>query len=240
MSTLYSISSDTLTGLADAVRGLTGTSAPLSPDDMINGIEGHVCPSPTIQSLSVTQNGEYTAPSGVDGYSPVTVNVSGGGGAGGFTLIKTEDLGSINYTSTNAGDTGKSITVQDAYKYDILLVNIQRSELVNKYLYSTTTCVIIHSNGDSNPRNHSTKGMYATSASNRFIEKGGTNGTSSSRGTGQGLFPQNMSNLALTNGNLTMPIYGVYNSTNTGTINGNFTARVYGITLSDLIGGATS
>ena len=36
--------------------------------------------SPVIQSLSVTQNGEYTAPSGVDGYSPVTVNVSGGGG----------------------------------------------------------------------------------------------------------------------------------------------------------------
>lgn len=82
MSTLYSISSDTLTGLADAVRQLNGTSAPLSPDDMIDGIEGHVCPSPTIQSLSVTQNGEYTAPSGVDGYSPVTVNVSGGGGGG--------------------------------------------------------------------------------------------------------------------------------------------------------------
>lgn len=77
MSTLYSISSDTLTGLADAVRQLNGTSAPLSPDDMINGIEGHVCPSPTIQSLSVTQNGVYTAPSGVDGYSPVTVNVPG-------------------------------------------------------------------------------------------------------------------------------------------------------------------
>lgn len=87
MSTLYSISSDTLTGLADAVRGLTGTSAPLSPDDMINGIEGHVCPSPTINPLSVTQNGEYTAPSGVDGYSPITVNVSGGGGGGANTQV---------------------------------------------------------------------------------------------------------------------------------------------------------
>lgn len=87
MSTLYSISSDTLTGLADAVRQLNGTSAPLSPDDMIDGIEGHVCPSPTIQSLSVTQNGEYTAPSGVDGYSPITVNVSGGGGGGANTQV---------------------------------------------------------------------------------------------------------------------------------------------------------
>ena len=37
--------------------------------------------TPTIESLSVTANGTYTAPSGVDGYSPVTVNVSGGGGA---------------------------------------------------------------------------------------------------------------------------------------------------------------
>jgi hypothetical protein len=35
---------------------------------------------PVIEALSVTENGTYTAPSGVDGYSPVTVNVSGGGG----------------------------------------------------------------------------------------------------------------------------------------------------------------
>ena len=31
--------------------------------------------APVIQSLSVTANGTYNAPSGVDGYSPVTVNV---------------------------------------------------------------------------------------------------------------------------------------------------------------------
>ena len=33
-----------------------------------------------VQPLSVTQNGIYNPPSGVDGYAPVTVNVSGGGG----------------------------------------------------------------------------------------------------------------------------------------------------------------
>lgn len=36
--------------------------------------------TPVINSLSVTENGTYTAPTGVDGYSPITVNVSGGGG----------------------------------------------------------------------------------------------------------------------------------------------------------------
>ena len=34
--------------------------------------------SAVIQPLSITENGVYSAPSGVDGYSPVTVNVAGG------------------------------------------------------------------------------------------------------------------------------------------------------------------
>ena len=39
-----------------------------------------------IQPLSVTQNGTYNPPSGVDGYSPVTVNVSGGSGGSGVLV----------------------------------------------------------------------------------------------------------------------------------------------------------
>lgn len=39
-----------------------------------------------VQPLSVTQNGTYNPPSGVDGYAPVTVNVSGGGGDDPFAL----------------------------------------------------------------------------------------------------------------------------------------------------------
>lgn len=35
--------------------------------------------SGVVQPLSVTQNGTYNPPSGVDGYAPVTVNISGGG-----------------------------------------------------------------------------------------------------------------------------------------------------------------
>lgn len=50
--------------------------------------------SAVIESLSVTENGTYTAPSGVDGYSPVTVDVSGGGGSSNVvtgTFTGTED-----------------------------------------------------------------------------------------------------------------------------------------------------
>ena len=35
--------------------------------------------TPVINSLSVTENGTYTAPTGVDGYSPVTVDTTDGG-----------------------------------------------------------------------------------------------------------------------------------------------------------------
>lgn len=35
-------------------------------------------PEPIIESLNVSENGTYTVPEGVDGYNPVTVNVSGG------------------------------------------------------------------------------------------------------------------------------------------------------------------
>ena len=37
-------------------------------------------PAPVIQSLNVTENGTYTVPDGVDGYSPVVVNVASSGG----------------------------------------------------------------------------------------------------------------------------------------------------------------
>lgn len=51
--------------------------------------------SAVIAALNVTANGTYTAPSGVDGYSPVTVNVSGGGGA-----VEESDVNFYDYDGT--------------------------------------------------------------------------------------------------------------------------------------------
>lgn len=53
--------------------------------------------SPVINPLSVTENGTYTVPSGVDGYSPVTVNVQSSGGGG----IDINDLASNAEPSGN-------------------------------------------------------------------------------------------------------------------------------------------
>jgi hypothetical protein len=72
-----------LNAIGDAIRGKTGKTDKLTLDQMpteIASIEtgggGTTPANPIIEALSVTENGTYTAPNGVDGYSPVTVNVS--------------------------------------------------------------------------------------------------------------------------------------------------------------------
>ena len=73
-----------LTDIADAIRAKNGSNETYTPAEMAAAISnipsGGSGGGATIEALTVTQNGTYTAPSGVDGYSPVTVNVSGGGG----------------------------------------------------------------------------------------------------------------------------------------------------------------
>ena len=65
-------------------------------------------PSITVEALSVTQNGTYTAPAG-KAYSPVTVSVSGGGGAtnvvtGSFTTSSTAgDIQTVSISYTGNG-----------------------------------------------------------------------------------------------------------------------------------------
>lgn len=69
-----------LTDIADAIRAKNGSSDTYTPPQMAAAIAA----IPTgggvdVEALSVTANGTYTAPTG-KAYSPVTVNVSGGGG----------------------------------------------------------------------------------------------------------------------------------------------------------------
>lgn len=65
-----------LGAIGDAIRAKTGGTELLTLDAMPTAIESiSGAAEPVIEALSVTSNGTYTASNGVDGYSPVTVNV---------------------------------------------------------------------------------------------------------------------------------------------------------------------
>lgn len=70
------VNESSLTGIANAIRGKNGSTDTYKPSEMaaaITAISGGA--ESVIEALSITANGTYTAPDGVDGYSPVTVNV---------------------------------------------------------------------------------------------------------------------------------------------------------------------
>lgn len=72
----YIINDSELIAIADAIRSKNGTTDEYTTAEMPGAITAIVSGSdPTIESLEVTSNGTYEAPEGVDGYSPIVVNV---------------------------------------------------------------------------------------------------------------------------------------------------------------------
>ena len=70
---------------------------------------------PVIEPLEITENGTYTAPEGVDGYSPVTVNVQTGGGGEiniGTCSVKVTVPASANYYFAYEKVSGGNVTYQ--------------------------------------------------------------------------------------------------------------------------------
>ena len=112
-----------------------------------------------VQPLSVTQNGTYNPPSGVDGYAPVTVNVSGGGSdidpnySCLYSYYVTKSSGSL-YPSAS-----ESYTVTTAGKYIAInyIVNGEASTKAIENSISTSGVVVAqdsvahdYSNGNRN------------------------------------------------------------------------------------------
>ena len=85
-----------------------------------------------VQSLSVTQNGTYTAPSG-QAYSPVTVNVSGGG----YTLLGSAEF-TVNTTSTSAIDVGTIDCGSSWYTSDKIIMVTVRDKAGKRNGYFTS------------------------------------------------------------------------------------------------------
>jgi len=107
--------------------------------------------SAVIEPLSVTQNGVYSAPSGVDGYSPVTVNVSGGGGSS-YRLLDSREF-EISTTSTSTA-TVASYTVDNdgaGILHDgMLMIAIRDKQSGYRYGYfacSVSWVLVVNSTG---------------------------------------------------------------------------------------------
>ena len=86
----YLIEEATLTGIADAVREKKGTTDLIQVSNLateISNIQG----GGTVEELTITSNGTYNPPTGIDGYAPVVVNVPQDGGPPESAFVLTGD-----------------------------------------------------------------------------------------------------------------------------------------------------
>lgn len=177
-------------------------------------------------SETKTANGTYD----VTSLAEIVVNVSGGGGSGIGTLLATLSMGTISTSSTQAADTGKSISVSGINSYDALIVETSVDTVTNNRHTATVGFIFLTASSTVGTKDG---GTIATVKWNSKISSSGTTTTRAGT-TAYGIYPNSIS---ISSGTATIPMYRRYNSTSTGTINGNYTARVYGIKLYDLIGG---
>ena len=187
-----------------------------------------VDPSVTTAAASdVAQGKQFIAADGT-----LTQGTASGGGGGIGTLLKTESLGNINYTSTSAGSLSTTITVNNVETYDMLMIAISRDSKGNSKHYSTLTSVFLLASTDISTKSTisavapkwnaivssdgSVRTVYTTSAYGVYI----SSPTLTTTGT------EKRANL---------PVYARYNSTNSGTIDGSYTAEIYGFNIYSLI-----
>lgn len=163
-----------------------------------------------------------------------TAGTSSGGGGGGPTLLATLSMGTISTTSTQAADTGKSISVSGVNDYDLLIVETSVNSVTNNRHTATVGVIYLTASSTVGTKNGAT---VATAKWNSKISSSGVTTTRAGT-TAYGIYP-NSCTVATSNSvtTATIPMYQRYNSTSTGTINGTYTARVYGVKLYDMIGG---
>ena len=85
---------DKLTAIGNAIREKTGGTALLTLDQMateISNIQG----GGTVEELTITSNGTYNPPTGIDGYAPVVVNVPQDGSPPESALHRTGDISNL-------------------------------------------------------------------------------------------------------------------------------------------------
>lgn len=159
---------------------------------------------------------------------------SSGGGGGVGTLLTTYSMGTISTSSTQAADTGKSISVSGVNNYDLLIVETSVDTVTNNRHTATVGLIFLTASSTVGTKDGAS---VATVKWNSKISSSAVTTTRAGT-TAYGIYPNSCS--VATSNNVTtatIPMYRRYNSTSTGTINGTYTARVYGVNLYDLIGG---
>lgn len=90
---------ETFTNIADAIRSKTETTDKITPENMPAMIEG-ITTGGNVMELSITSNGTYRAPEGIDGYTPVIVNVPQDGSPSAEAL-KIKGVGNYRFAFDN-------------------------------------------------------------------------------------------------------------------------------------------
>ena len=108
---------DKLTAIGDAIRTKTGGTGLLTLDQMateIASIQG----GGTVEELTITSNGTYNPPAGIDGFAPIVVNVPQDGSPPESALHRTGDI-SLLFSGTKWNWVldmyGKQMTMNDIY-----------------------------------------------------------------------------------------------------------------------------
>ena len=85
--------------IADAIRTKNGLTNTYKTSEMAAAITA-IQTGGAVESLNITSNGTYTAPEGIDGYSPITVNVPQDGSPPDSEFVLT---GSLDYRFAGGG-----------------------------------------------------------------------------------------------------------------------------------------
>jgi hypothetical protein len=155
------IDQDYLYDIADAIREKKGVTTRFIPAEMKPAILSIPTGSDVdVEPLNVTQDGTYTAPTG-KAYSPVTVNVSGGGGSDGVYVGTGEPdasigsdgdyyykrglVGEYGYTSEPTNSSGTSQTGYEFIANEAIAISGLRAQ--NRNMSGTISLLLARLDG---------------------------------------------------------------------------------------------